>query len=267
MTGLNSETLEPRAYKPFNALGYQLYCEIIRLLRNPGYLIPTVLFPIMFFTLFGLPNAKENIGNGVTVGAYLLASYGTYGMLSSALFGFGTGIAAERGLGWNRLTRATPMHPIMYFTAKIMTAMLSGLFTLAALFVFGILVAHISLAPETWLLLTARIMLGMMPFVALGLFIGYLGNPQSATPITQLIFLPMSFASGIFLPIKNLPTFVQDLAPYLPAYHSGQLAWHTLGAGDSSSLNSHLIWNFGFTVLFLVLAVWAYKRDEVKQYG
>jgi ABC-2 type transport system permease protein len=267
MTDFEPTNLNARAYNPFKGLGYQLYCELIRLLRNPGFLIPTVLFPIMFFTLFGLPNANETIGNGVTVGAYLLASYGTYGMLSAALFGFGTGIAAERGLGWNRLTRATPMHPIMYFSAKIITAMLFGLITLTALFAFGIVVANISLPISTWLLLSTRIMLGMIPFVTLGLFIGYLGNPQSATPITQLIFLPMSFASGIFLPIKNLPQFVQDLAPYLPAYHSGQLAWHTLGAGDKTSLETHLIWNFGFTVLFLLLAIWAYKRDEAKQYG
>ena len=268
MTSINSaSTLKTRAYNPFKALGYQLYCELIRLLRNPGFLIPTLFFPIMFFSLFGLSNAGEDIGNGVKLGAYLLASYGTYGTLSAALLGFGVGIAAERGLGWNRLTRATPMHPLSYFTAKIITAMLSGLITLVLLFAFGAVVANITLPLETWLLLIGRLLIGMMPFVALGLFIGYLGNPTSAAPITQLIFLPMSFASGIFLPINQLPKFVQDIAPYLPAYHSGQLAWHTLNAGDDSSVTTHLIWILGFTVLFLALAVWAYKRDEAKQYG
>jgi ABC-2 type transport system permease protein len=268
MTGINqSSELQTRAYNPFKALGYQLYCEIIRLLRNPGFLIPTLFFPIMFFSLFGLSNAGQDIGRGVKLGAYLLASYGTYGTLSAALLGFGVGIAAERGLGWNRLTRATPMHPITYFIAKILTAMLSGLVTLGLLFIFGALVANIVLPLETWLLLTARLLVGMMPFVALGLFIGYLGNPTSAAPITQLIFLPMSFASGIFIPISQLPQFIQNIAPYLPAYHSGQLAWHTLGAGDGSSLATHLVWILGFTILFLLLAIWAYKRDEAKQYG
>ena len=43
MTGINSASKpETRVYNPFKALGYQLYCEIIRLLRNPGFLIPTL---------------------------------------------------------------------------------------------------------------------------------------------------------------------------------------------------------------------------------
>ena len=112
MTSINSaSTLKTRAYNPFKALGYQLYCELIRLLRNPGFLIPTLFFPIMFFSLFGLSGAQQDIGNGVKLGAYLLASYGTYGTLSAALLGFGVGIAAERGLGWNRLTRGDTHAP------------------------------------------------------------------------------------------------------------------------------------------------------------
>ncbi len=32
------------------------------------------------------------------------------------------------------------------------------------------------------------------------------------------MYLPLAFASGIFLPLEQLPVFVQRVAPYLPTY-------------------------------------------------
>jgi len=107
----------------------------------------------------------------------------------------------------------------------------------------------------------------MIPFVALGLLIGYVAGPNSAAAIANLIFLPLSFASGLFVPLAFMPTFIQQIAPYLPAYRTAQLAWTTIGAGDGSPLGVHLLWLGGYTVLFLALALAAYRRDEGKNYG
>ena len=49
--------------------------------------------------------------------------------------------------------------------------------------------------------------------------------------MANLIYLPLSFASGLFVPLNQLPVFIQNLAPYLPSYHYAQLAWSALGAG------------------------------------
>ena len=105
----------------------------------------------------------------------------------------------------------------------------------------------------------------MIPFVALGLFIGYLAGPNSAPAVANLIFLPLAFASGLFLPLDFLPDLVKKIAPYLPAYHSGQLGWGALGAGDGKGLGYHLVWIVGYTAVFLALV--AYWRDEGKKYG
>ena len=55
---------------------------------------------------------------------------------------------------------------------------------------------------------------------------------------------------------------VQRAAPYLPAYHVGQLGWTWLGAGDGAGLPGHVLSPAGYTALFLALAVVAYHRDE-----
>lgn len=251
---------------PWPILTYQLYCELVKLLRLPMFILPTVLFPIMFFAFFGLPVVNREM-NGVKVGPYLMASFGAYSMISVALFSFGASIAAERGLGWNRLLRTTPMRSWMLFSAKVVMAILFGLVTLLALFAFGILAGGVRMPLQRWGELTLSLLVGMAPFVALGLFIGYIAGPNSAAAIANLIFLPLSFASGLFVPLENLPTIVQRLAPYLPAYHTGQLGWIAVGAGDNKGVGVHLLWLVGYSLIFLALALFAYRRDEGKQFG
>lgn len=268
MTSTPAERSAPgmRSRHAPSVIAYFVYCEVIKLLRIPAFSIPTLLFPIMFFAFFGLPNLGNQI-EGVDAGPYILASYGTYAIMSVALFSFGVSIAAERGLGWNRLLRATPLQPLTYFAAKIVMALIIGLITLLALFAFGGIVGGVHLPALLWAQLIGLLVLGMIPFVALGLCIGYVAGPNSAAAIANLIYLPLAFASGLLLPVPYLPAFVQSFAPYLPAYHAGQLGWTLLGAGDGSSILGHLAWLAAYTAAFLVIGVVAYRRDEGKQYG
>ena len=66
----------------------------------------------------------------------------------------------------------------------------------------------------------------------MGLAFGYLVGPNSAPAMLNVIYLPMAFASGLFIPIDQLPAFVQGIAPALPPYHFAQLALGTVGAAE-----------------------------------
>ena len=107
----------------------------------------------------------------------------------------------------------------------------------------------------------ARLLAGSLPFIALGFAIGYLSGPHAAPAVANLIYLPLAFASGFFVPVGQLPGFAQAIAPFLPTYHYAQLAWSALGAG-SETLGTSLLWLAGYTALFLTLAVRAYRREE-----
>jgi hypothetical protein len=39
--------------------------------------------------------------------------------------------------------------------------------------------------------------------------------PSAAVAIANIAYLALSFASGIFIPLDSLPSFVRDIAPYL----------------------------------------------------
>jgi ABC-2 type transport system permease protein len=203
----------------------------------------------------------------LSAAAYLLATYGAFGTIGASLFGFGVGIASERGQGWMRLKRASPMPPLAYFTAKIFVALAFSALVILGLFLLGVTLGGVELSFVTWLSLFVMLLVGALPFCALGLLFGYALGPKAAPAILNLVYLPMAFFSGLWIPIEFLPKFVQTIAPALPPYHYAQLALQTIGAGAKGSPWLHVLVLLGFTAVFLVLAVIFYRRDEGKTYG
>ena len=229
--------------------------------RVPAFSVTNLALPIVFFTFFGLPVAHLVRGDGVSIGAYLLASFGAYAVGNVMVYGFGIGVANERSMKIDRLMRASPLPPLVFMLAKVVTALVFALVALVLLIGFGIVAGGIHETPAIWATIIARLLAGSLPFIALGFAIGYWSGPHAAPAMANLIYLPLSFASGLFVPIDQLPGFVKALAPFLPSYHYAQLAWSALGAGRES-LGESLLWLAGYTALFLTLALRAYRREE-----
>ena len=240
--------------------------EFLKNLRLPVYAVSTIVFPMMFYILFGLMFGSSDAG-GVSVATYLLATYGAFGVIGASLFGFGVGVATERGQGWMRLKRASPMPPLAYFTAKTAMALFFSAIVVLALFTLGFLIGGVRLEVTRWLSLFGVLLLGAFPFAAMGLMFGYLVGPNSAPAILNLVYLPMAFLSGLWMPVEVLPKFVQGFAPFLPPYHYAQLALQTIDAGSDGSAWTHVLVLLGFTAIFLALALILYRRDEGKTYG
>lgn len=239
----------------------QTRCELLMRWRVPAFSVTNLALPIVFFTFFGLPVAHRVRGDGVSIGAYLLASFGAYAVGNVMVYGFGIGVANERGMKIDRLMRASPLPPLVFMLAKVLTALVFSLVALVLLIGFGIVAGGIHQTPAVWAMIITRLLAGSLPFIALGFAIGYWSGPNAAPALANLIYLPLSFASGLFVPLDQLPAFIQTLAPYLPSYHYAQLAWSALGAGRES-LGVSLLWLGGYTALFLTLAVRSYRREE-----
>ena len=129
--------------------------EFLKLIRVPIFAISTIAFPLMFYVIFGLTFADETAG-GVGVTTYMLATYGAFGVIGCALFGFGVGVAIERGQGWMRLKRVSPMPPLAYFVAKIAMSTSFATVIVVALFVLGATFGGVRMPAEQWLGLAAR---------------------------------------------------------------------------------------------------------------
>lgn len=241
--------------------------ELLKMIRLPMYTIPTLVFPLMFYLLFGVALGGRSVGP-VSMAAYLLATYGVFGVMGAALFGFGVGVAVERGQGWMLFKRATPMPPPAYFAAKLAMVLLFGTIITGALFALGATFGNVSLPAGRWAALAGILIVGALPLGAMGLAIGSWAGPNSAVGLVNVIYLPLAFASGLWVPIQALPRFFQELAPWLPTYHFAQLA---LGVLDADQGRFSWMTSVGvlaaFTAASLLLARAGYRRDEGRTFG
>ena len=232
--------------------------ELLRVWRTPGFAIPTLVFPAMFYLFFGVLLARGE--HRAEQSLFVLAGLGSFGVMTPGLFGFGVGFAMDRGLGWLQVKRASPMPPLAYLSAKVGMAMLFAGVVSMVLCGMAASLAHVRLEPGQWLTLMATLVLGSIPFCALGLAVGAWAKPQSAPAVVNLIYLPMSFLSGLWMPLQFLPVFMQKLATVFPAYHLGRLAYAVVGAQPAAVL-PHMLALAGFTAGFLALAARGYRRN------
>jgi len=241
--------------------------EFLKYLRLRMYTISVLSFPIMFYVLFGLVlNSNQTIG-ATRVPTYLIPSYGTFGVIAASLFGTAAGLASDRGLGWLEVKRASPMPPFAYFAAKIVTSLVFSTIIVLALFTLGIAFGGVRMPIASFARLLGILVAGSLPFSAMGLALGYFTGPNSAPPTINLIYLPMSFCSGLWVPIMFLPKVVQKIALVLPPYHLSQLALGVVGSGTHESAVGHWEALAAFTMICLGVARIGFQRDQEKMYG
>lgn len=244
----------------------QTRAELMKALRALDFTAAVVLLPVVLFVLFGAPNAGETLPDGTSVGPYVLASFGAYGMLGVVLFAFGEGIATERGQGWLRLVRATPLNPVIYLAAKLVVAVCVGTLILLLLFPVAALVAGVRLEVGEWLGLAAVLLLASLPLAPIGFLIGFWARPSSAGAIALLLLLPLSYLSGFWQPVPLMPDTLQQLARMLPTYHFAELARAVIGVSTEDPLVSAACL-VGAGGVFGGLAVWGYRRDVGRQFA
>jgi len=241
--------------------------EFLKNLRLRVYTASVISFPLMFYVLFGLVlNAKAAI-SGMGVPTYMIATYGTFGVIGASLFGTASGLASDRGLGWLQVKRASPMPPFAYFVAKIIHSMIFSAIVVLLLLALGVSFGGVRMPLSETAKLVGTLVAGSLPFSAMGLAIGYFVGPNSAPSAINLIYLPLSFCSGLWVPYMFLPKLVQHIALALPPYHLSQLALGTVGAGFHQSTATHWEVLLAFTLICLGVARIGFQRDQGKLYG
>lgn len=246
----DTQTLPNPPHSTLRSYLLEAKCEFLRLMREPAFGVPVIAFPAFFYLLFGVALNRGSAG----AAEYLLATYGVFGVIGAAMFGFGVTLAIDREHGFLRLKRALPTPPGAMLLAKMVMAMLFALVISLVLALLAVTIAGVSLAPSQWARLFAVNVFGVLPFSAIGLYVGTLVGGNAAPALLNLLYLPMAFLSGLWLPLAMLPAIFTTLAPAWPAYHLGQLALKVVGHDEGGATWVHLLVLAVVTAAFLLLA-------------
>ena len=231
--------------------------EIVRTLRNVRFLVMLIAFPVLLYLIYA---RQHGTSQGLTVATLLLVSMAVYSGMGSAMFASGPQLARERHNGWMRQLRISPISTRGWFAAKLVQAILMIIPGLALLLALALTYGHVHLAAGRLGLLVAVLVLGAIPFCALGLVIGLMFDSQTAQVAQMITLLVLAFLGGIFLPWNSLPHGMQLIGKALPSYHLAQLGWDAaadrpLGMSDVAVLAA---WTVGLGAI----AAWRWRQES-----
>jgi ABC-2 type transport system permease protein len=228
--------------------------EALRMLRAPAFAIPFLLIPAPLYLLFGVVMAAQSAAKTPGIYDFLFVGFCVMAIMGPALFGVGSTLAPERDAGLTKLKRALPAPAGSYLIAKFLMAMFFAALAMCTMIIAAKCAGRISFSNLQLLLLTVTLVVGALPFCALGLFIGAHFSGGAAPGITNLIYLPMIYLGGLFIP---LPGFLQKWVVVWPAFHLQQVAAAVIGMTKYQFLPPLMAGAVlvGITVLFGGLAI------------
>jgi ABC-2 type transport system permease protein len=231
--------------------------ELRRTFRNRRFLLFSLGFPLVFYFLVAVPqrNLRSFGGTGLSVPLYYMVGLAAFGTMVS-MISTGARIAGERQAGWTRQLRISPLSVRVYFSAKVLTGYGMALSSLVLLFASGAALG-VSLPAQRWLGMTALILIGLLPFAALGILIGHLMTTDSVGPAIGGGVSILAFLGGTWFPITN--GFLHTLGPFLPSWWLVQ-ASHVALHGQGWSARGWIT-VAAWTVTLSAVAAWAYRRD------
>ena len=232
--------------------------EFVQALRAPAFAFPFLVLPAAVYFLFGVLMAGESSDPAVIanpqIATYLLSGFCAFAVMGPGIFGFGVGLAMERDQGLLKLKRAQPVPAGAHLLAKM--AMSMGFAALAAgsVVVTALLAGKVIVGAGAMLTLLAVMIVGALPFSAIGLLIGTYSTSGASPAIANLVYLPGIWLSGIFFP---LPEALRPWAVIWPAFHLDQTALGFAGVKEFSFVSP--LWTaavlLGVTVLCTGIAL------------
>jgi ABC-2 type transport system permease protein len=243
-----------------NALPYTRY-ELLRTFRNTRFLILSLGFPVILFFAIAGPNRHKTL-EGISFPLYYMTGMAAFGTMG-AMLSSGARISAERAVGWNRQLRISPLSTRAYFRAKVLTGYLTALLSLLVLYICGSSLG-VSLSTGEWLQMTGLILVGLIPFAALGVLIGHLLTPDSIGPAMGGGISLLALVGGAWFPVTGV---LGEIAQYVPSYWLVQSSHVATGgarlgghAWDAKAWIVIAVW----TLVLAALARRAYRNDTAR---
>ncbi|MDQ0415999.1 ABC-2 type transport system permease protein [Croceifilum oryzae] len=233
--------------------------ELLRTFRNRKSIFFTLLMPIIFYFIMS-QNGAEKMG-GVEWKAYFLISMTAYGLMGSSIFNLSLRLVQERTQGWSHQLKITPLPPSTYFAAKVSVQLLVNLGQIVVMFLVGHFANSVELTAGQWIGAGFWLLLGSVPFLAIGTLLGTMDKVETAQIVNQIVTLGLSFLGGIFYPMSLFPEWLRKFGELTPSYLMGNGAWNILG-------NQPVDWGGVailaiYFVLFTGLASYILQKKEV----
>ncbi|NUW34050.1 ABC transporter permease [Nonomuraea sp. SMC257] len=235
--------------------------QLLEQIRVPLGLVASAFFPAASMLAFVVPfGGDDPVGATRATGSMMMI-----GAMSAAVMGLSISVAQDREQPWNPYLRTLPAGPFPRFAGRILTTMAVMLAATVPVLVIAALLTKASVTAPRLALGLAALLAGALPFMLIGLFLGFLLPSKAAIGVSQVVFFPIAIVGGLFMPPQFMPEFLQALSPYVPSRGAAELVW-SAATGSTPNITG-IVMLVVWTVAAALAAAWAYRRDEGRRFS
>lgn len=168
-----------------------------------------------------VPNPQEvSVSRGRYID-YLVPGILAMNVMFAGIFSISVVMTTMRQKGILRRLKVTPVSKSAILAALITTRMLIIFISMALILAIGILVFGVQLQGSIPLMVFL-VVIGSLTFTTFGFAVSsYAKTVESAESMANVVAMPMMFMGDVFLPVANMPTFIQPIAAALPLSYLG----------------------------------------------
>ena len=230
------------------------YSTILDSVKAPAYTVSTVAFPSLFYIIFAVPESISPESSNL-----LLASFSCFAVLGVMFLQFGVGISNDRESTWYDYIRTLPISAYNLMLSRLLSVIFFSFISTLAIAIIALLFTSTDLSLAEWIKFFFLLHIAGLPFCFMGLCLGFWFSEKSALPVGNLIYLPLSFAGGLWKPPQILPESLQDISVLLPTRSYAEILWAFTGREIVEMKFIFLLAIYSF--IFLILSYLGFRKD------
>ncbi|GAB3607445.1 ABC transporter permease [Conyzicola nivalis] len=236
--------------------------SLLETMRVPVSVIGTIVFPALALLFFVVPQSA--VAQNEQYATEAVISMGVFAVMVGSLFSFGLGISENREKPWDPYLRTLPAPGIARVLAHIFSTGLMTIVALVPLVIIGRLLTEARATPLELLYGLLAIIVAALPFMLMGICIGYALSTKAAIAVIQIAFFTLAFAGGLFLPPVLFPDWLNAISQFLPSRQARDFVIWAVQGGEIEPLT--WLGLLGWIALLLALALVLFRRDEGRRF-
>ena len=239
----------------------QTYYGLKSTRRNPRAVVFALLFPIVFLFLFNSIFASGN-NNGVEVGGthldaetYFTAGLIAYAIMLNCYSTLIVSLTTQRESGQLKRYRGTPVPAWTFIASLVLRSVVLVAVMVSVMLAIGAAAYGVDIHGAGVVGLVVYALLGTATMCALGIAVSaFCPNADAAGTVGPFTAVILSFISSVFIPIDQLPSWLQEVGKVFPLYHLAVGLQVSFGVDSGTGLSANNL---------AVLGVWAFGSAVV----
>lgn len=193
---------------------------------------------------------------------YLIPGLIGFSVLTTGMFSMTNIVSSYKKEKIFRQLSLTPLTKGEWMVSKFMWNAIMAVVAIVLMISVGDLVFGAGITFNIYIL--PIVFFGVFGFISLGIVAGSISkNEETAAIIGNVITFPMMFLAGTFFPVSSMPTYLQEIAKFLPLYYviNGMNAIMLFGNVPNLLFNTGIVAAISLVFFFISMRVFSWRES------